>query len=208
MIDLSVDLSAVTRTLSQRAQRQVPFATARALTATANAASAAFARVMPSRIDRPTPFTQRALAIKPARKSALEAVVYLRPAQARYLATEEFGGVVKADAGHRSIPVPVRVGLNRYGGIGRGRLAKLIAAGQKRAKSRPGRVFAGRVRGHLGVWRTAGPSGINLQLLAGLHDSVTIKPRLGMRAYVVRFAERDLPLQFRRSLSEAMRTAR
>lgn len=208
MIDVNVDLSAVTRTLGQRAQRQVPFAAARALTATAQAAQAAFARVMPSRIDRPTPFTQRAVAVRPARKTALEAVVYLRPAQAKYLAVEELGGVVQASGGHRSIPVPVRVGLNRYGGIGRGRLARLIAAGQRRSKSKPGRVFAGRVNGHLGVWRTAGPRGINLQLLAGLHDQVTIRPRLGMRAYVVRFAEADLPRQFRSSLAEALRTAR
>jgi hypothetical protein len=59
-------------------QRQVPFATALALTRTAEAAKVAVQQEMASVFDRPTPFTFKAMRVIPARPAQLEAAVVFK----------------------------------------------------------------------------------------------------------------------------------
>jgi hypothetical protein len=66
------------RNLDQAAREQIPFATARALTRTAQRAQAATYAEMRRVFDRPTPFTLSALRVSPAAKARLEAAVQVK----------------------------------------------------------------------------------------------------------------------------------
>lgn len=59
-------------------QRQLPFATALALTRTAEAATVAVQQEMATVFDRPTPFTFKAMRVIPARPAQLEAAVVFK----------------------------------------------------------------------------------------------------------------------------------
>src|SRR5579864_8102126 len=125
-------------TLNSFERTQLPFATAKTLTQTAKLVQTSITAELPSIFDRPTPFTQRALAIKPARKTDLTAEVNLRPIQAAYLALEETGGerLPKKTA----LVLPTDIQLNPYGNIPRGALQRLKGRGKSQ-------VFVGMVRG-------------------------------------------------------------
>jgi hypothetical protein len=99
MITVSVkhDLDQLVRKLKVRAD-QVPFATAVALTRTAQIAQARIEDAFPRVFDRPTPYTQKSLYLKPATKTRLEALIKLKddagkgtPA-AKYLLAQIIGG--------------------------------------------------------------------------------------------------------------------
>ena len=87
------DIRVLERQLDAWAKRQLPFATAQALTAVAKKAADAERREMQRTLDRPEPFTLRGIAVKAARKNDPVAIVYIRPVQARYLAPSIVGAV-------------------------------------------------------------------------------------------------------------------
>src|SRR5690348_15010580 len=91
-IRVSADIRKATRFLDSAAQKQIPFATAKALTETARLAQVAVTRSLPSTFDRPNPFTMRAIGIRAARKGDLSAAVFVKDKQAEYLAIQETGG--------------------------------------------------------------------------------------------------------------------
>ncbi len=68
----------VIRMLDDVQRKQVPFATAKALTLTAKNAEKAVYAEMRQKFDRPTPMTMKSLRTKPATKRDLTAMVYLK----------------------------------------------------------------------------------------------------------------------------------
>lgn len=95
-ISLTHDLDKAISWARQIAEDQIPFALAKALTMTAMDVKAAESKAMESQLDRPTRFTLNSLFVKPARKGAFEAVVWLKDtgdtAAREYLATQIQGG--------------------------------------------------------------------------------------------------------------------
>lgn len=77
-INITHDLDQLTRKLTAMQREQIPFATAKALTKTAQKVQAATVKEMQSKFDRPTPFTLKSLWTKPATKRDLSAMVYLK----------------------------------------------------------------------------------------------------------------------------------
>jgi len=215
--------------------RQAEFAAALALTRTAQGAQAAVTQELPHRFDRPNPFTMRAVAIKPARRTELVAWVYVRPDQAAYLGIQETGG---RRVGQRGDPVnlPVGVRTNQYGNIPRSfwqrlRIAKpYVGAGtlgirtKRRLSSYGGGVFVAR-RGeartaHLppGIYERAPyrrrlrgkveKSGTTVKLLVAWHRAADYKARFGFEPNVTGFARREFQRQFGAALRQALATAR
>lgn len=117
--------------------RMLPYITARALTLVAKEAQAEVKRQMPSRFDRPTPFTQNALRIKPATTRDLTAQVLVKdlPGKQHYLLLQEFGGQRRPSQA-RVLAMPWERGgkasirLNRYGNAPRN-IAKALLAREK-----------------------------------------------------------------------------
>jgi len=108
-------------------------------------------------IDRPTPFTFNALAIRKANARHLDATLFVRPIQAEYLAALIEGGSIG------TVLTPTkRIRLNRYGNIpGKRKGLEGIAARGKRR-------FVGEVSGTFGVWERYGRGGRKLRLLVSV----------------------------------------
>jgi hypothetical protein len=97
-INISSDIDKLTGSLTDMARKQIPYATARALTETAKLVKKAEEREIIRVFDRPTPYTQRSIYFKPANKHTLSARVWLKddtskgtPAT-KYLSPQIYGG--------------------------------------------------------------------------------------------------------------------
>ena len=133
--------------LTDLERRQLPFATARALTQTAKAAQTEYRSQASQIFDRPTAFTVNALYVRPAKKDDLRASVEVKdehtiskgtPAE-KFLAPEILGGGRRIKRFERRISralglpdtymVPGRgAQIDRFGNISRGQLVKIISA--------------------------------------------------------------------------------
>lgn len=174
-----MQLSAVAEVASARrmlgdAVRQLPFVTAVALTSVVKLAQVAEQRALPSVFDRPTPFTERGIAVRPATKSVPSAAVYVRPIQAAYLHLEETGGT--RQPAKRAIVMPAAARTNVYGNLPRNALSRLKGRND---------VFVGQVGGIGGVWqrppKAKGRQGgkVAPKLLIGLRTRPSTSPASG-----------------------------
>ena len=143
-IKVNID-TAKFRKRMEAVQRQVPFATAVALTKTAQDVQAELKREVSRVFDRPTPFTLASLRVKPATKQRLIARVYFRDEAgdgippAVYLQREVEGGVrrpkrfEKALARKLGLPAGLyampgkSVQLDAYGNVPRSLIVKVLA---------------------------------------------------------------------------------
>src|SRR5471030_2253858 len=136
------DLSAQLQSL----KKQVPFATAQALTSVvrqiANAEKTAFQR----KLETPTPFTVNSVGSVGARRDNLTAKVFVRDIAAGYLEPFEFGGVHKLNG--QALLNPKNIKLNKFGNLSRNKLTQL--------KAKPN-VFIGDVDGVNAVWQRRKP---------------------------------------------------
>ena len=196
MITVRANFGALTRNLDDLARKQVPFATARALTHMADAAAVANRRALPSIFDRPTPFTMRGIAVEPARKSRLVARVFVRDKQAEYLVLQETGGTRRPE--RRALLMPKAAPRNAYGNLPRRGVAAL-----KRQKD----VFVGRTEsGRGGIFRRLAND--KIQPLILFIDQAKYKPRFGFKGRVIKVANATMAPAFRQALAKALATAR
>jgi hypothetical protein len=234
MIELSIDGSGFTRmerALLFVAQKQIPFAAARALNDVARAASAAINSRMGEIFDRPTPFTQRAV-VAPrdlaAQKNHLVATVTVRPIQQKYLLNEEIGGTRNPAEntrrpGAQALVLPGRgLQLDEYGNIPRGALRQFKADAKATRRVRARRAAAGKPVDGSVVFLPADVPG-NKAGIGGyfrrlpddritrltLFESTThYTPRFHFRDHVTQVANAEWPTAFRRRLVEAAASAR
>jgi hypothetical protein len=140
-IDIKVDTKELERRLVD-AQKQIKFATARALTKTAQGASSNIRAAMIGAFDRPTQYTLNAFYAKPAKKNDLTAWVGSReyalkgrPAS-KYLAPEiegttrgfkGFENALKVISGGQYVMPGRGANLDAYGNISRGQLTQVLS---------------------------------------------------------------------------------
>lgn len=144
-INLQQDINRLTRSLDDLTRKQVPFATALALTRTAQDVRKAIKDEFPRVFDRPTPWTMNSLFLKPATKKRQEARVWLKdyaskgiPAT-KYLGPQIFGGARNFKRFEKALQ---RVGilppgmiavpgdaakLDAYGNMSRGQIIQLLS---------------------------------------------------------------------------------
>lgn len=207
MFDISVrgDVRALERQLSDLAYRQMPFATAQALTSLARIVQAGEQQAMTSIFDRPTPFTINSVGVKAARKDNLQALVFVKDIAAAYLEPYEEGGVNKLNS--RALLKPVNIALNQYGNMPRTKLAQLKAKGN---------VFIGKVKGKGGqeidgVWqrvKAAKGKPAGLKLLVRFADAHPIKQHLDYRSRAEQLVRSNFNREMGRALAKAIATAR
>lgn len=198
---MSVDLSGW-KAKRATIEKQARFATAVALTQTAKDAQTEVTRDLPQIFEAPTPFTQKAIAITPARKDSLVAWVFAKDIQAKYLATQEVGGPRQPAPG-APLVVPVNIRRTAYGGIGRG--------GVKRELRKPGTFTVGEGDGRLppGIYRRGkGRKAGRPVLLVALERVTRYKPRFGFKPRVLNVARQRFPANFKTALTKALLSAR
>ncbi|RQR00009.1 hypothetical protein DF025_36735, partial [Burkholderia stagnalis] len=124
-ISVDADVRALTKSLTRLQKDQLPFAISQALTATAKLAQGAEKAALPEVFDRPTPFTINSVAVKGARKSDLEARVFVKDIAAAYLEPYEFGGDHKLiGRGKTWLNPKDKTLLNQYGNFSRNALQR------------------------------------------------------------------------------------
>lgn len=221
-ISIKADFAKLSRSLSDIARKQIPFATAQALTAVARNVQAAEKEAIRNTFDNPTPFTVNSVGVRGATKATMTAVVFVKDIAAAYLEPFETGGAHKLNS--RALLNPKGVNLNQYGNMPRGALARY--RGRKD-------VFVGAVTFRKsgqtvsGVWqrpdygqRRDGGKGTKgalkdahgvksgLKLLVRFGDALPVKERLGYRERAQRIIERTWNKEFGRALGRAMGSAR
>lgn len=233
MIEITVDTSVLDRRLAHVA-RELPFATAMALTLTAKAAAEDVTQALPSIFDRPTPFTMKAIGFRPATKSDQVAEVYIRRTQAAYLKLQIEGGEQRPKG--RALVLQFGPGTTtRYGGLRRGMVKQLLAEpyiptpkratrvtrrggkyvpyrGSKKAGTYGGGVFSGVPRGKgqqaAGIYRrsrvTVGQKGGKLTLLIPYEPMTTMKPVFDFYGLTRRSVGRHLTMSMERALQRVL----
>jgi len=140
------DIDELAKDLTNLEKNQIPFATALALTRTAQAVQKEEVEEIKKVFDRPTRFTKNAVYVKPARKDRLQAKVWLidwavktkNPAD-KYLAPQIEGGERRQKGfevlmqargllprGYQAIPGK-RARIDRYGNMSKGQINQILS---------------------------------------------------------------------------------
>lgn len=200
-------------------RKQIPFATAQALTSTVRKIENAQKVALQRNLESPTPFTVKSIKSRGARKSDLRAKVFVMNIAAEYLTPFEEGGVHKLNGS--ALLNPKSIKLNKYGNLPRNKLSSLKAKDN---------TFIGDVGGANGVWQRKkvkkgkkgrkriqrSPNGTRKdrkkqpmpKLLIQFGDALPVKPVLGYQDRAMKMAQALLPQEIKRAIAEAMRTAR
>ena len=209
------DLSNQLRTL----RKQIPFATAQAMTSVVRKIEGAQKVAMQRNLDNPTPFTVKSVKSRGARKSDLKAKVFVMNTAAAYLEPFETGGVHKLNGSALLNPKDIK--LNKYGNLPRNKLSSL--------KSKEN-TFIGDISGVNGVWQRKkakkgkkgrkrlqrSPNGTRRdrkkqpmpKLLIRFGDALPVEPVLGYQDRAMKMTQALLPQEINRAIAEAIRTAR
>ncbi|EPL8481767.1 hypothetical protein OGQ07_004057 [Morganella morganii] len=209
------DLSNQLRTL----RKQIPFATAQAMTAVVRKIEDAQKVAMQRNLDNPTPFTVKSVKSRGARKSDLKAKVFVMNTAAAYLEPFETGGVHKLNGSALLNPKDIK--LNKYGNLPRNKLSSL--------KSKEN-TFIGDISGVNGVWQRRkakkgkkgrkrlqrSPNGTRRdrkkqpmpKLLIRFGDALPVEPVLGYQDRAMKMTQALLPQEINRAIAESIRTAR
>ncbi|HCU0910327.1 TPA: hypothetical protein OUF85_003547 [Klebsiella pneumoniae] len=207
------DLSRQLQTL----QKQIPYATAQAMTAVVRQIAAAQKVALGRKLESPTPFTVNAVGSSGARKNDLRAKVYVRDIAAGYLEPFEFGGDHKLNSS--ALLNPKNIKLNKYGNMPRNKLSQL------KAKSN---VFIGDVNNVNAVWQRRKPKPAKKKkakrspngtrrpkpkqrppkLLVRFGDALPVTPTLDYMNRSRSMAAGLMPGALSRAIEEAIRTAK
>jgi hypothetical protein len=193
-ISVKLDLKKLNKGLDEITRKQVPFATAAALTDTARQGRKVVQRVMPRYLDRPTPFTVRGVLFERATKTRLASSVFIREEVWKYLKYQVDGGV-RSGKGFIAVPARARK-LNAYGNIP-GKRTGLVKGGAYIAK-----------RGDtLGVWKKPDRKGRS-PLLVLFTSQAVYRPRFPFRRIVRRVVAKHFVKLWNKRMVQALRTAR
>lgn len=209
-IDVRGDLKRVTKSLTDFAEKQLPFAIAQTLNAVGKRVQAAEKAQIKAAFPSATPFTVNAVAQRKARKDRQETVISLRDVAAAYLAPYIIGG--KHFLNSRALLNPKAISVNQYGNIPRNRVGQL--RGQQS-------VFIGAVKTKTGtingVWRripgkaatkNKPAAASRLQLLVRFGDALPVHQHLKWEETAKAIVAQSFDKEFGRQLAKAIATAR
>ncbi|WP_371972750.1 hypothetical protein ACB496_12785 [Lelliottia nimipressuralis] len=202
-------------------RKQIPFATAQALTNVARQIEQGEKKGLQRQLENPTPFTVNAVRSTAARKTNLTAKVFVMDTAASYLDPFEFGGLHKLNG--KALLNPKNIRLNKYGNLSRNKLAQL--------KANPndfiGTVTTKAGKSINGVWqrrkgrkvksrRKRSPNGERRErkkqrapkLLLRFGNALPVKEHLDYFARANKMAEVLMPSALSQAMAEALRTAK
>lgn len=210
-IKVEFDTRGVTRWLDDVQKRQIPFASALALTRLAEAAKAEMPQTLERILEAPKPFTTKSgVFVQRATKTSLASVVGFKDRQAAYLAPLLDGGRRKLKPaeqrfmGRPFVPGP-GVRLDRYGNVPKALLVRILKAVQAKAPLSDGRVV---FMLPSGVFARRRQSQRIEPLLFFADTQPTYKKMIDLAEIVGDVVQRRGQQEFSRALSQALRSAR
>jgi hypothetical protein len=226
-ISVQSTIAQVMPKLEQFTSRQAPFTIAKALTETAKHVRKAMGEATPTAFDRPTPFTRNAFAFLPARKDKLQAVVFAKDKQARYLKFQvqgggrrvkgfekRFAGEGQADeqSGLQHMVPTARIRKNAYGGVSLATIKSISA--NLNTSGKAGRYFIGKPKGAgqnasrgYGIYARVN-NNKRVEALMVFANQPQYKKRFDMTAIGGRVVNAQFEAELRKAWDYALRTAR
>lgn len=218
------DLKDLSRQL-QWLQKQVRFATARAITSTVRKIEVAEKENLRQKLDNPTPFTVNSVRSKGATRDNLSGKVFIMDTAAPYLEPFEKGGLHYLKEGRKAILNPKNIRLNKYGNLPKAKLQQL--------KAKPD-VFIGKISTRYGeevggVWqrrkpqkvarnrkRKRSPNGTRAprrksrppKLVIRFGDALPVTPVLGYQELAHNMASGLMKEEMSAALEQALKTAK
>lgn len=221
MITIKVDTKACQAMLT-KAAKQLPFAYATAINATAKDAAAAANASMSSVFNRASSFTQRGVYVPTlATKASLTATVGIRPIQQQYLGLEILGGTRTPAAtalvlpGSGPTPLP-RGAVKRFAAqaqADQARRAAVQAGQRKRGKTTSANYGVFQLSGHgirpgdVGGYFQRLP-GHKVKRLIAFEPSATYRPKFNFVRQVTQTVNSTFAANFQRALTRALETAK
>lgn len=203
MNGIKLDITRASASLSDL-HKQIPFMAATALNDVAFQVQRAENEAIGGIFDNPRPFTERATQVEKATKANLEAVVSLRPAQAKYLNPYEDGGEHASSWKMGNLLVPVDGPTDKYGQITKGTLRRL--------RDRKD-VFRGTVNGVTGIWQRPSSKGrraekkTGLKLLFVWRPNDNVQKRLDFKERGEQIVRTNGPAAIAKALQRVLATA-
>lgn len=232
-INIKAQIAKFEKNVSAAAFKQIPFATAQALTALARQAAKAEKDNEAKVLDRPKPFTEGAIRVAGASPRRQSATVFMQDTTARYLEPYEFGGTNVLNS--RAVLTPIGEvadsKLDQYGNLPRNFLKNLrgrsdiyigpiktkrgvINGVWQRAAGASGKATRTRItrKGKL-VTKVAGyvpdsRSDRRLKLLLKFTDAHPVRQHLGWFVVAKRTVDRGFNREMGKALAKALATAR
>lgn len=202
LIQISVDLPRFNAWASAAIARQIPYATARALTMLAKGAQTEIRSTLgaPGRFRLRSTWTARGIRIVPADKRDYPAVQAIVGSVDEYLVLQETGGT-KTSATGRRVAIPAKIPASRRGALGVPKSIKpspLIERGRGFIDER-GDLLVRNAKGSrfIGPRR---PPAVYFFLRASAH----IRPRLGFRDQATKYLSERYGEQFSKELQAAL----
>ena len=208
MPGLICDISQVLKAQSDLANKQLPFAVARALTLTAQDAQTQIRSNMGQRFTIRNAWSQRGIVVKPADKNVVPArsAVFVGDLWA-YLLQQETGGMkvpthlgtalgISTSSGHIAVPVDIRATPTQI----------LVKSLRPKALLARKDVFIKDLGGAQAIMQRLPQH--KLRLLYILAASATIHPRLGLVETALKVGEQRWAINFAASFQVALATAR
>jgi len=189
MLNISSNLKEFERSLSDAAQKQLPYAVLLTINDTIMDVKKNREKDLERKLDRPTPFTKRGFYVRRATKRRWEAETGLKRVQAEYLKLNITGGSRKPK--RRAIVVPKGTRLNKYGNMPKGSLRRILGRSN---------TFSGKVAGIGGVWQRTRKG---VKLLARYEDRASYRPRYALQEPAEKTARGVLPKHLQRNLKKA-----
>lgn len=176
LFNVETNIRALSKKLDAFALRQLPFATAQALTGVAKAIVKAEQVNEVKVLDRPKGFTTGAIGVIRATKDNPTARVYMKDLTARYLEPYEFGGLNVLNGRALLKPVGAVTDLDKFGNLPRGWLAKMKGRSD---------IYVGKVQTKTGtvdgVWQRVTEAGGSVKVLRGKGGQLRVgKTRKGL----------------------------
>jgi|TARA_R110002074_G_scaffold181215_1_gene345712 hypothetical protein len=191
MFNVKGNLKAITKGLSKIQKKQIPFAAANAINNTLFDIMKAEKAQMPKKLDRPKGYTVKAFQINKARKTNLVGDIHITPERWKYLKYAVEGGTRTGN-----VVVPTKQAtLNKFGNI------KGFRGGIKLKKNQTKET----INGTSGIWeRSKGRT----KLIYGFWNSATYKKIFPFQKIAKGVARKKFPINFKRTLKQAIRTAK
>lgn len=197
-LDVRLDIKQVTKSLNRLQRKQVPFATALALTKTVQDIKRAEDKQLETKLHKPTRFTRGAIGFKGAKKNNLVAYVFVKDIQAKYLRYQISGGRRITAGKGTGVPTRNRK-LNAFGNI----------PGRRKGLVKGKKQFVATINGISGVWeRTGNKKKRGVKLLIAFEKVVKYEKRFPFYKIAEGVARARFPRNFNTALQRAIDTAR
>lgn len=221
-IDIRSDIKELTRSLNRIQRKQIPFATSKALNATAFDVRKTLQDALDIHLDNPTAYTKRGVQVEKSTKRNLVAKVGFRSrkfgrgqgkvTQAEYMKRQIKGGTRLPQGQAIPVPVPKNMRPNKFGNIPRGKIDRLLADKDKYFSGTPKGA-----KGGAGIWQRMPANskraksknkGGRVRMVIAWEPKAQYSPRFPFRQIVTKTVRTNFRLRFDTSIKKALATAR